>query len=129
MVTGVVSTVVADTEFSIKVGAGGAGGICNKTQVNGGFGASYAGSDSTVSLGGVAVLTAFGGGNDKGTTSSSAKSGRVGGTGYLLINDGEDFLLVKDIIQHTQVQLTLRIWKEIGKPAVRLYPSGFVNVL
>ena len=81
VVTGVVSTVVADTEFSIKVGAGGAGGICNKTHVNGGFGASYAGSDSTVSLGGVAVLTAFGGGNDKGTTSSSAKSGRVGGTG------------------------------------------------
>ena len=81
VVTGVVSTVVADTEFSIKVGAGGAGGICNKTQVNGGFGASYAGSDSTVSLGGVAVLTAFGGGNDKGATSSSAKSGRVGGTG------------------------------------------------
>ena len=81
VVTGVVSTVVADTVFSIKVGAGGAGGICNKTQVNGGFGASYAGSDSTVSLGGVAVLTAFGGGNDKGTTSSSAKSGRVGGTG------------------------------------------------
>ena len=81
VVTGVVLTVVSNTEFSIKVGAGGAGGQCNKTQVNGGFGASYAGSDSTVSLGGVAVLTAFGGGNDKGTTSSSAKSGRVGGTG------------------------------------------------
>ena len=81
VVTGIVSTVVSNTEFAIKVGAGGAGGQCNKTQVNGGFGASYAGSDSTVSLGGVAVLTAFGGGNDKGTTSSSAKSGRVGGTG------------------------------------------------
>ena len=81
VVTGVVSTVVSDTEFSIKVGAGGAGGQCNKTQVDGGYGASYAGSDSTVSLGGVAVLTAFGGGNDKGATSSSAKSGRVGGTG------------------------------------------------
>ena len=81
VVTGVVSTVVSNSEFSIKVGDGGAGGQCNKTQVDGGYGASYAGSDSTVSLDGVMVLTAFGGGNDKGAANPSAKSGRVGGTG------------------------------------------------
>ena len=81
VVTGVVSTVVAGAGFSIAVGAGGAGGQCNKTEVDGGYGASYAGSDSTVSLGGAAVLTAFGGGNDKGAANPSAKSGRVGGTG------------------------------------------------
>ena len=81
VVTGVVSTVALDTVFSIKVGAGGAGGTCNTTKVNGGYGASYAGGASTLSVGGTTVVTAYGGGNDTGTTGTGSTSGQVGGTG------------------------------------------------
>ncbi len=79
VVTGIVAQVAKDAVLSVTVGAGGVGGVVGTKRSNN-YGAAANGANSSLSVGGVPYVTAFGGGGDKGSASLTAV-GNAGGAG------------------------------------------------